>query len=64
MHLFFLVALFVICLTSVLLTACAWRKGGVRGFLRAGPLQFSVEIDPNPQHRLKDRAKPKEVERC
>jgi hypothetical protein len=49
MLLFFLIALFAICLTSILLTACAQRRGGVRGFLRAGPLQFSVEIDPTPR---------------
>jgi hypothetical protein len=61
MHLFLLIALSVVCLTAILLSACAWRKGGVRGFVRAGPLHFSVEIDPTPEHRPKDRAKPKWV---
>ena len=42
------IAFALTCLTAVVLTACARRKGGVRGFLRAGPVQLSIEIDASP----------------
>ena len=49
MLLFFLVATFTVaCLTTVILIAAIKRKGGVRGFLRAGPVHFGIEIDPPP----------------
>jgi hypothetical protein len=36
------------CLTALVLAACILRKGAVRGFLRAGFLQLSIEIDASP----------------
>jgi hypothetical protein len=42
-----MIALPLVCLTAIVLTACAWRSGAVRGSLRAGPVQFGIEIDPS-----------------
>jgi hypothetical protein len=50
----FLVILFALaCVTAVVVIAAIKRKGGARGFLRAGPVHFGIEIDPAPPDERK-----------
>jgi hypothetical protein len=35
-------------LTALVLAACILRRGAVRGFLRAGFVRLSIEIDASP----------------
>ncbi len=48
----------LVCVTVVVLTACMRRKGGVRGFLRAGPVHFGIEIDASPPDDKPEELKP------
>jgi hypothetical protein len=48
-----LVIVALACGTIVVLVACTRRKGGVRGFLRAGPLHLAIEIDASPDDERK-----------
>lgn len=42
------VMLALVCLTAIVLTACLRRRGVVRGWLRAGSVDFGIEIDAGP----------------